>query len=575
MKWWLVLFWISLIYAPSDPHPTLTAIQSTPIPPRDRVDLARRFYGIDLTPTPAIPPTYQVGDRKTFSAVNTDGRGVFQFDAELLAIGANILIWVDTRADIDPLNAQGLAAVFDQQIYPETLALWDAQLAPGIDGDPRIYALFAYGLGDTIGAYFSSDHQYPRQIVPHSNQHDLLFYNLSTLGTAINSPSIHSITAHEFQHLIRHAHTPMMDSWLDEGLSVFTEAHLGFDNPLIAAQQFLTHPPIQLNHWQGDTANYGASLLFTHYFYDQFGLDALRTVAQSPLPSLAAFDQETDVETLFADWMIANWRGDYADFPLLPFPFSPEIRTYPAHLHGSQPPYTPIYYQLQADAGDPLSLTLDLPTTIPLLPIEIEGHFWYSNRADDSNPRLTRTLDLTTIESPRLSYAAWVALEDRWDYGYVSVSADHGASWRVLTTPQMTDANPNGTAYAIGYTGRTDAWIVETLDLSAYRGQMIEVRFEVVTDDSTTDHGMALDQIALNGVTLPAGGWESEGWLWIKNELPLTAMLQVIDGERVDRRAPRSGQPERFVLEQADPVIAIAWFAPLTTLPIDYRLGLE
>lgn len=563
----------SLISAQPAAHPTLTAIATSSIPPRDRYDLARRFYGIEISLTPATPPLYQIGDRKTFRAVNTSGGGIFAFEAELLAIGDSILIWADPRAEIDPLDAQGLAMAFDKTIYPETRTLWGSERTPGIDGDQRVYAVFAYGLGEGIGAYFSSDHQYPRLIVPHSNEHDLLFYNLSTLGTALNSPAMKSITTHEFQHLIRAAQTPMMESWLDEGLSVFTEVALGYDNPISAAQHFLTHPPIQLNHWQGTTGNYGASLLFVTYFYEQFGLEALQTVARSPLPSLTAFDQVIEVETLFADWMIANWFGDYESFALLPFPFSPEIRTHPASLHGQQPPYTPIYYQMRADAGDHLTLTLDLPSTIPLLPVETEGHFWYSNRADDSNPRLTRTLDLSTVESPQLSYEVWIALEDRWDYGYVSISADHGASWQPVTTPHMTDANPNGTAYAIGYTGHSEGWIRETIDLSAYRGQVIQVRFEVVTDDSTTDHGMAIDRVMFAGVELDSAGWHAEGWLWIENVLPLTAMLQLIDGDRVERRTPQSGRPEQFTLQSANPVIAMAWFAPLTTLPIDYLLG--
>ena len=40
-------------------------------------------------------------------------------------------------------------------------------------------------------------------IAPGSNEHEMFFYNLDTIGTDLADPILEAITAHEFQHMIR------------------------------------------------------------------------------------------------------------------------------------------------------------------------------------------------------------------------------------------------------------------------------------------------------------------------------------------------------------------------------------
>ena len=57
-----------------------------------------------------------------------------------------------------------------------------------------------------------------------------------------------------------------------------------------------------------------------------------------------------------------------------------------------------------------------------------------------------------------------------------------GQHWEILKTPSGTSSNPNGASYGWAYTGPSNGWVQETLDLSRYAGQKISIRFEYVTD---------------------------------------------------------------------------------------------
>ncbi|NWG15023.1 MAG: immune inhibitor A [Chloroflexi bacterium] len=596
-------------------YPTLAALESTTVPLADPVELARRLRGLQtVPPTPSAPPSPQIGDRQTFWVLNSGENREFQVSAALRMMGQHLLLWVqDTLPDgtpITPLNdadLRALADAFDTAIYPQVRDLWGSEASPGVDGDPRIYGLFAYGLGPGVAAYFASRHTYPAVVQPTSNQHEMFLFNLDTIQPeAVASPLVQSVVAHEFQHMIR-ANLQANDAiWLNEGFSTFTQLYL-YDDPG-AALSFLSAPGTQLNTWSEDgprTPHYGASLLFVTYVYERYGLDALRAISADSGVGLDTFERilrglgQPGVNDLFADWTLANFLLDptLADgrygYRLLPDGLpgaAPRatITAYPYLAAGVTSQYSADYTVLtNLDGLTALDISLAAPETVKLLPVDAAGGqwMWYSNRGDMSDTTLTRAFDLSGVSRATLNYRVWYHLEESWDYAYVMVSEDGGATWDILSTPHTTEANPHSAAYGPGYSGASGGWLDESLPLDAYAGRPILVRFEMITDDAINQPGLALDEVSIpeigysSGFESDDGGWLAEGWLRIDNRLPQRAWVQAIrhSGREAAFMRWMTPQESSWMLPLAEGVnqvtLVIAPFAPTTTVPMPYTLS--
>ena len=71
-----------------DAYPTVAALVDTLIPPRDRVDLARRLRGLTAVPAPPLsPPVRQVGEQEVFWMHNPDENRAFQITTTLRVVG--------------------------------------------------------------------------------------------------------------------------------------------------------------------------------------------------------------------------------------------------------------------------------------------------------------------------------------------------------------------------------------------------------------------------------------------------------------------------------------------------------
>lgn len=589
--------------------PTEIALFSAEIPPRDRIELARELLGIDeIAPPPTSAPERQLGDISSFRVTNSSDDRVFEVTAELRAIGEHIYLWVEQGVPVNQETLDALARSFDTRIYPQTRALWGSEATPGIDGDPRIYGLFAHNMGSGTAAYFISDHTYPRAAVSTSNEHEMFFFNLDVLGYDFSLAYIESIVAHEFQHMIRSNLQVNEEYWVNEGFSMFTQLYL-FDPPLGQALSFLAWPDTQLNAWAQEAGlrmmNYGASLLFFTYFHDRYGLEALRRLsADSSVRGLEGVDNvlrelgEPGVDEFFADWVLANFLFDsrladgrygYRSFPNLMISAAPTatVNTLPYSVDGIASQYGTDYYVFNGlDGVEALSIRLDAPFTTSLVPVSATSgqRMWYSNRADVSNTTLTRAFDLSGVDSATLSFNVWHDIEQYWDYGYVQVSGDGGATWDILETAHTITDNPHNTAYGPGYTGTSDGWLAETVSLDAYTGAEVLVRFQMITDDAVTQTGMAIDDVAIPEIGYSddfeddGGGWEAAGWLWIDNVLPqrvwVQAVQQIGDEVAISRwLASGAGAWELPLQEGVDQVmVAISPFAPVTTVPMPYTL---
>ena len=588
-------------------YPTVEALETAVIPPRDRVELAARLRGItDIPATPAAAVTRQVGERQVFTAASDDN--TLTIPATLRVVGEHIYLWVQDGAGVNDSDLEGLALEFDKVIYPQVRALWGSEATPGIDGDPRIYGLFANGLGASVAAYFASDHTYPREVVPVSNEHEMFFFNAAALDAGFYLQEVSGIVAHEFQHMIRANLQINPETWLNEGLSEFTDYEV-YGQLASSVLSFLNQPGTQLNDWNSEpgmrAANYGAAALFLVYLEQRYGLDAMHILsAEREQRGLQAVDDTLQalgapgVNELFADWVMANGlsNADYGDgrygYPALPpLMVSPRnIQAYPYEQSGSANQYSTTYYNFSAlNGATALDIQLAAPASASLIPTTAPTgtHFWYSNRADMSDSRLTRAFDLSGVDKATLNYRLWYDMEQFWDYGYVMVSDDDGATWDILPTPHTTTNDPQGVAYGAGYNGTSDGWLDETLLLDDYAGEQILVRFELISDDAVTRHGMALDDVSIPEIDYEddfesgAGGWLAEGWLWTDNRLPQDGWLQAaqkMNGEIVSLTRFRLGLPNyRLPLTPGvdEVLVALSPFAPVTTVPMPYTITVE
>ncbi|MBN2471894.1 MAG: immune inhibitor A, partial [Anaerolineae bacterium] len=102
-----------------------------------------------------------------------------------------------------------------------------------------------------------------------------------------------------------------------------------------------------------------------------------------------------------------------------------------------------------------LTLRFEGNADVPVVPTEARSgqHLYWANRSDQSNPRLTRAFDLRAVKQATLNFHTWYEMEPFWDYGYVSLSTDGGATWQPLESAATLDADPNNRAFAPGLTG--------------------------------------------------------------------------------------------------------------------------
>ena len=609
---------------PSVPRDTEAQLHSVYLPPRDPVALAQRLRGVDFVPTPpARPPrTWQVGDVAEFWVDNLDRDEKFQVEATLRYATEHVYVWVQSGYTVDEAALRRSADMFETHTYPLLREAFGPEWSPGIDGDPRLHILHAGNMGYSVAAYFASDSEYPPAVVPTSNAREMFFVNLDTMGDDIGTAYYDGVLAHEFQHMI-HWHADLNeDTWLNEGLSELASLLAGFDR-VGFAPDFLRQPTTQLNAWPEDAdhlAHYGASHLFITYFYERFGPEATRALVAAPangldsiedtLRGLEIIDPLTGkpytAEDIFADWTVANLLNDptvgdgrygysLLDPGLPTAAITETISVYPYSQVGTALPQYGTHY-LQLTRMGPAQVRFEFQGTeeVRLVPTDPHSgrYMWYSNRGDSSDATLTRAFDLSGLSKATLTYHMWYDIEHLWDYGYLMVSTDEGQGWHILETGHTTTENPHGTAYGPGYTGSSGSnqlgpvgWVEEAVDLSAFVGGRVLVRFELITDEATNEPGMVIDDVSIPELGYyedfedGPGGWASEGWLYIDNVLTQRWVVQRVtrnaEGVGVERLlGPEDGPYGAWEFTVGGPAgevfLVISPLAPVTTVPAQY-----
>jgi hypothetical protein len=539
------------------PPANVAVLTELPHPP-DR-DLFQLAYELLLPPghpeVPAVvshaPVSYEAGRTDEFYLVDLDGLEKYQSRFELRHVSPNAYWYVEEGIRVEQNDIEEAALEFEDVIYPRVTAYFGSEWKPGVDNDPHVTIVH----GDIRGAggYFSSTDEYPVSIRPHSNQREMIYINARYLRVA--SPYYYSVLVHELNHAVMWNHDPSEDTWVSEGLAELSVTVAGY--PPESISQFLRRPFVSLVNWPLDDSNigahYGGASLFMHYLYEHYGgpdRAGLRQLLANPADSRAGVDSylaeagyDRDFHSVLKDWVAANFLDEdegllgYRDLRVEIQPTRRLSRAGKIEREIDQ--YGTHYIELGSRLKDKmLHFAFEGPGRNRIIPADVpEGGCWWSNNGDSIMSTLTRELDLTGAGEASLSFDTWYSIEVEWDYVYLQVSTDGGQHWDILETRHTSSANPIGVAFGPGYTGESDGWISDEVDLSAYAGQQVMVRFQYVTDDALNDTGMCLKKLTFSGegVQSTGVGWEGNGFVLVDNIVRQDFIVQLMQKGEINR----------------------------------------
>lgn len=454
-------------------------------------------------------------------------------------------VWLfDVNTPVDPPSLDRAVRGFEDQLWPRVTGVFGDLGGPGLNGDPRI-TVFHTDLQAGLAGYYSSSDEFPPEVHPFSNGRKIIYVDARKL--AVGSASYMNVLAHELQHAVHFAADPGEDTWINEGLSEVAVDKAGLSAQSVPA--FLANPNVQLNVWPDgpDTGpHYGAAMLFADYLVQHYGGDReiRRLVAQSRdgLDGVDAYlaqlgFRERAVE-VFRDWVVANYadedgtRYGYSSRKL--GPLLSRMVTGDEAITGQAAQMGASYYVIRPGATG-LGLKFEGEPQTELFPVAPKSlrACWWSNQGDSIDSSLTRGIDLTAVTSAVLRYAVWFGIEDEWDYAYVEASEDGGKTWTILEGLHTTRRNANGAAFGPGYTGKSDGWLSEQIDLTRFAGKQILLRLEYVTDDAVHLQGICFDDFEIREIgwfdfAESDRDWESSGFARVSNAIPQSWLVQVV-----------------------------------------------
>lgn len=538
---------------------TLDALFRADYPVHDLFEVAQRLGRRDAGPRTVQGTPFRVGDRHTF-LVNGG-----QLEATLVAITENTYFWVDEALNLDEALLRNAAETFEEVYYPRLVHLFGQEWQPGVDNDPHFSVLhLASGEGPAgeLGYFYSGD-EYPRAFSSGSNEQELLYLHAHALDAG--SELYFATLVHEYQHLVQWYLDGNETIWLDEGLSQLAELYVGLETA--ETIDYLQAPQTPLHRWRTDEtvyAHYAASYLFTVYFWEQLGDEAVRELARHPANGLAAVNAvlaghrpELSLVEFLGNWTVANFVDDPAAGPDYYYErlelgravTEAGIKFAPNEIIRSVPQMGVHYIDIGLDGPATVSFAGD--SVAPLLPVPPHSGstMWYAPAAGNVNASLTRAFDLSGVDAATLTFWSWYDLRFDTDAVYVTVSTDGGGTWELLPLhhgrageygPALTGRSTDRPVTAKG------GWVEESVVLDNYAGQRILLRFELLTYGAAEVSGFALDDItiaALNyvdDVETDGAGWQAAGFVRAGQWLPQQWALHYIRRGAVPEVVPLS-----------------------------------
>ena len=589
------------IAAERNPEPTLAApsFDPLPIPPeRDLYELARSLFKIGEEMPRVVNPdpvSLEQGRVDSFWLTDAISKDVFSIDATLRLVSDHAYWYVESRLGVSDEDLERAAREFEASTYPKITSAFGTEWVPGVDNDPRMTILTANIPG--LGGYYSSMDEYPTFVHQFSNQREMVYISGSI---PVGSRGHSGVLAHELHHAVLWNADPSEETWVAEGLAEYAAHEAGFHTGHQPA--LLGNPTASLVNWPvsgGRTVYYAAGYLFFRYFASHYSQGDLRPLMTQPLDGIDGINAYlTDLgytetfDEIFGDWTVANYLdrdGGKYGYPQDEFdpPRPRRINDYEA-FESSLPQYAAEYFAVDITRAD-VTIDFEGARYASLLAVnDPEVSCWWSNRGDSISSTLTRSLDLSAVDEATLTYRLWFAIEEEWDYGYVQVSTDGGETWDIIEAPGTSPANPLGNSFGPGYTGFSDRWLDETVDLNAYAGKQVLLRFHYVTDAALNGIGLCVDDVSVPQVGFyddgeqGDNGWEPEGFVLTDNRVPQSFAVYAIEigsdakVTKIDLDDANRGSLNVSRLEDLDElVIVVAAMAPAAIDRAHYSLALS
>ncbi len=520
------------------------------LPQRDVADLARRFRSARMSPGVVVPAvTARIGESRQFW-ISDGGAGSSRVvTARLVERSAHIDAFVQDGESVVLEKLRASIATIENQLLPTLLREFAASTIPL---DSLRLAVLNVRLNNVAG-YYSSINEQPAWVFPTSNELPLIGMNIRAV--APGSDAYASTLSHELTHFLQWRLDPSEDTWVNEGSAELAVRATGYE-PSRNAQIFASRPNTSLTQWTENIsqtpAHYGAGDLFFSYVANRLGgFATVGEILARPERGTAGIEpvllahgvlvRSTAFDSFFLDWIVANWANVPTDVRF-GYPERPDFHVTDQSLRSmvmptslDVAPYAARYIELErGDVGREIEIAIQPTISVIAAPAR-EGTFWWSGRGDNADSRLTRVVDLQGVPNATLRFATWFDLESGFDYAYVSVSNDDGATWITLQGEHSTRNDPNGVNLGNGFTGHLEdphQWVSEAIDLSAFAGKRIQIRFEVVNDDAYVGDGFAVDSIGI-----PEIGWKdqpgdpawiAEGFARIHNQLASDIDVRIV-----------------------------------------------
>jgi hypothetical protein len=366
-----------------------------------------------------------------------------------------------------------------------------------------------------------------------------------------------STVAHEWQHLLHHELCPGDVTFMNEGCSMYAEFLCGYGIDPDYPNSYFATPDNSLTEWgdQGDInilADYGAAALWCMYLADRYEAEFLRLYFLLGAYGIHGIDginyalyfshYNERFPEVYRDWKLANLiRAD-----------SPGAGKYNyKSINLNDPAYIPVRLYEESGFPVPMKKGTDYGNTITILDYDtgiatiyrwgsdyialrdwsrpgfvyfdgddltqaqhsywtLTADGWYSGTGEDLVEYLLGGTAYVDPADPDLTLVTAYGLETLWDYGFVQVSTDGGATWTSLENEYTTSdhdpaAHPDIVANLPGLTDYNPDWPDWTtmhFDLSPYADQTVMIGFRYMTDWATTYEGWWIDSATVSGTAL-------------------------------------------------------------------------
>ena len=113
---------------------------------------------------------------------------------------------------------------------------------------------------------------------------------------------------------------------------------------------------------------------------------------------------------------------------------------------------------------------------------------------------LRDSINLSGVANPKLAFWTKFDFENDWDCGKIEISSDLGKTWVPVGGKYSNTAVGQGRQFPTNsplYDGTQQNWVKEEIDLKAFAGKQIKIRFSVLSDEYVQKDGWYLDDISI------------------------------------------------------------------------------